>query len=95
MWDGYDPDATIEVEPEPSAEELADAAAKVHPPQPRRQLMTTIHLLGVILWGVAHFAGLYVMAGSPISAGVLVYVVVNLCVFGHYFVLLVRERGRQ
>jgi len=46
----------------------------------------------VILWTVGHLFPLYVMIGTPISAGILLYVIVNILIFGHYFTLLNKER---
>jgi len=48
----------------------------------------------VILWTVGHLFPLYVMIGTPISAGILLYVIVNIMIFGHYFTLLNKERIR-
>jgi len=52
----------------------------------RLTLMTT--QLFMLVWGLAHFGLLYVMIGSPISGGILVYVIVNMGIFSHYFILL-------
>jgi len=42
----------------------------------------------VLLWGLGHFALLYVMMGSQLSGGILVYVLVNLYIFIRYLLIL-------
>jgi len=42
----------------------------------------------VLLWGLGHFALLYVMIGSPISIAILIYVLVNLYIFIRHLLLL-------
>lgn len=46
----------------------------------------------VLLWIIAHFALLYAMAGSPISGGIFLYVVVDIIMSGACFMLLNKER---
>ena len=41
-----------------------------------------------ILWGLGHFVLLYVMMGSQLSGGILVYVLVNLYIFIRYLLIL-------
>ena len=86
-WKGYDPNAPPE--PEITDEDIIKDIQKTY--QPKKEapsIMVRLTQFFMILWSLGHFVLLYVMLGSPISGGILVYVLVDLAIFSHYFILL-------
>ena len=71
-------------------EEIEEAINQMQKPKKEgiHPVMVKIIQLFTLLWAILHFALLYVMLGSPISGGILLYVIINLSYFSHYFILL-------
>jgi len=79
-WDEKQrPEVTVE-----EAEEAIESMKKPKPPFPWWKLNAGF----VILWGLGHFVLLFGMASSPIAAGILVYVLINLYIFMRYLLIL-------
>ena len=78
--------------PEVTDEELEEAVKTMTQTVPKPKTRIIGVMFFVILWTVGHLFPLYVMIGTPISAGILLYVIVNILIFGHYFTLLNQER---
>ena len=89
--DDTDPWETL-VNPEVTDEELEEAVKTMTQTVPKPKTRVIGLMFFVILWTVGHLFPLYVMIGTPISAGILLYVIVNIMIFGHYFTLLNKER---
>jgi len=83
-----------ELEPEITEEDIEDAVKGMNTPLPKPKTRVIGLMFFVILWTVGHIFPLYVMIGTPISAGILLYVIVNIMIFGHYFTLLNKERTK-
>jgi len=78
--------------PEVTDEELEEAVKTMTKPIPKPNTLVIGLMFFMILWSIVHLFLLYVMIGTPISAGILLYVIVNILIFGHYFTLLNKER---
>ena len=91
--DDTDPWETL-VNPEVTDEELEEAVKTMTQTVPKPKTRVIGLMFFVILWTVGHLFPLYVMIGTPISAGILLYVIVNILIFGHYFTLLNKERTK-
>jgi hypothetical protein len=92
-WKDYDPDAPPK--PQVTDEQIQKAVEQIGKPKSRPRLLTALNQGFVLLWGLGHFIILYVMIGSPISGGILFYVLVDLIIFSHYFWLLNKERKKR
>ena len=92
-WEDYDPDAPQK--PPVTDEEIQEAVEQLKKPKPRPHTLTALNQGFILVWGLGHFLILYVMIGSPISGGILLYVLVDLIIFSHYFWLLNKERKRN
>jgi len=92
-WENYDPDALPK--PQVTEEDIQKAVEQIGKPKPRPNLLTALNQGFILLWGLGHFLILYIMIGSPISGGILLYVLVDLIIFSHYFMLLNKERKRK
>ncbi len=46
-----------------------------------------------ILWMLGHFGLLYVGIGTPLSIGILIYVLINSLYLSHYLILLRQTKG--
>lgn len=92
-WKDYDPDAPPKTGV--TDEEIQEAVEQIRKPKPRPNILTALNQSFVLLWGLGHFVILYIMIGSPISGGILLYVLIDLFLFGHYFMLLNKERKRK
>jgi len=92
-WVDHDPDAPQK--PLVTDEEIQEAVAQIGKHKPRPRLLTALNQGFILVWGLGHFLILYVMIGSPISGGILLYVLVDLFIFSHYFWLLNKERKRN
>ncbi len=69
-------------------DEIAEAVKEMGIPKPSNPYKL-IFLQGfTILWILAHFVLLYVGIGTPLSMGILVYVLINFFIFSHYLILL-------
>ena len=96
VWDGinkekdFDPWNTTDKPKRPKItdEEVKKAVEDMGQPKPPSKIPVRLLQGLVILWWIGHFALLYVMIGSPISGGILIYVLLNLALSGHYFILL-------
>jgi len=77
---------------EATAEDMEKAVNEMNTPLPKLNTRVIGLMFFTILWTVGHLFPLYVMIGTPISAGILLYVIVNIMIFGHYFILLNKER---
>jgi hypothetical protein len=73
--------------------EIEEAVEKMNKPQKKPYIPMFLQLF-TLVWGIGHFGILYVMIGSPISGGILVYVIISLLLYCHYFMLLNKERKR-
>jgi len=80
--------------PELTEQEIEEAKKRINTPIFKPNTRVIGLMLFVILWTVGHLFPLYVMIGTPISAGILLYVIVNIMIFGHYFTLLNKERKK-
>ena len=80
--------------PEVTDEELEEAVKTMTQTVPKPKTRIIGVMFFVILWTIGHLFPLYVMIGTPISAGILLYVIVNIMIFGHYFTLLNKERTK-
>ena len=92
-WEGYNPDAPPKTGI--TDEEIQEAVEQLGKPKPRPRLLTALNQGFILVWGLGHFLILYVMIGSPISGGILLYVLVDLIIFSHYFWLLNKERKKN
>jgi len=92
-WENYDPDAPPKTGV--TNEEIQEAVKRFDKPRPRPRLLTALNQGFILIWGLGHFVILYVMIGSPISGGILLYVLVDLIIFSHYFWLLNKERKKN
>jgi len=75
-----------------TSEEIEEAKKQIQTPVSKPNTRVIGLMFFMILWTVGHLFPLYVMIGTPISAGILLYVIVNILIFGHYFTLLNKER---
>jgi len=77
--------------PKVTDEEIIKAVQGLNPPKiTKRFPWWRVESLFVILWGLGHFVLLYAMIGSPISGGILVYVLIDLIIFIRHVILLRR-----
>lgn len=81
-----------EHKPEPkktiTKNEIKEAVEKMNLPKPSNPYKLILIQGFTILWILGHFGLLYVGIGTPISAGVLIYVLINFFLFSHYLILL-------
>lgn len=75
--------------------DIEKAVEKMKEPKKKPPYIPLFLQLFTLAWGVGHFGILYVMIGSPISGGILVYVVISLLMYCHYFMLLNKERKQR
>jgi hypothetical protein len=78
-----------------SDEEIEQAIENMSKPKKKPPYFALFLQLFTLAWGIGHFAILYVMIGSPISGGILVYVLISLLLYAHYFMLLNKERKQR
>lgn len=88
----FDPWNEPTPKPKVTDEELKKAVEHMNDPKPPSQLPLRAIQGFMILWSIGHFALLYVMIGAPIAGGILAYVLINLAIFSHYFILLKKDR---
>ena len=83
--------------PEITHDDIEEAVTEWTQPKPeRRSIMVPLTLqVFTLLWGIGHFFILYAMMGTAISGGIMIYVLVNLGLFFHYFMLLNKERKQD
>ena len=79
--------------PKVTEEEIEQAIEDMNKPKPSFPWWKVDQVL-LIPWAIIHFIGLYVMMGSPLSGGFLVYVIVSLYFSSKYF-LLIRKVNRK
>ena len=77
----------IKPTPQITEEDIEEAIEKMKQPKPSFPWWR-VESLFIILWGLAHFVLLYAMIGSPISGGILVYVLINLAIFTRHLLTL-------
>lgn len=77
----------VETKPKVSEDEIVEAIEHMKAPK-RGYPWWKLEAATVMLWGLGHFALLYVMIGSPISGGILVYVLVNMYIFTRFLLIL-------
>ena len=90
-WGKQEPEIE-EITPE-QVEQAVEEWNKPKPPKPSP--ISLVLQVFTVLWSIGHFAILYVMIGSPISGGILFYVMVNLGLYVKLFMLLNKERKQK
>jgi len=75
--------------PKVTDEERQEAIEEMKKPKPKFPWWKA-NAAGIIIWGIINFVLLFGMAGSPVAGGILFYVLVNLAIYIHYFILLRR-----
>lgn len=69
-------------------EEMSEAVNQMNLPKPSNPYRLIFIQGFTILWILAHFVLLYVGIGTPLSIGILIYVLINFLIFSHYLLLL-------
>lgn len=92
-WEDYDPDAPLK--PKPTEADLVEAVEEAYKPKPRPKYTLLAKQGFMLLWILGHIVPLYVSIGTPIAAGILVYVLVNTVIFMHYYILLRKKSEKH
>lgn len=91
-WKDYDPDAPMN--PQPTEADFEETMKKAYRPKVSPSYMLMVKQGFILLWILGHIVPLYVSIGTPIASGILIYVLVDVVIFIHYYILL-RKIGEK
>lgn len=92
LWEGYDPEKPVEPPKILTQEEITEAFKELEKRRQKKPYLQMANQLFIILWTIAHTFILYTMIGSPIHSAILLYVLVNVLIYAHYFILLRKKK---